>query len=348
MTIKDIAKLAGVSSATVSRVMNDDPGVSERLKRKVRKVIQETNYVPNTVGRTLRKSKSNMILVMLPTLSNPFYSKILKGIEERASQQGYGILVSITHLDVKIEKKYLIMLQTKQVDGGISFFSTLSLDELNSVARQYPLVQCCEYTDGAQLPRVMIDNRQAAYEATHYFISHGHSRIAMISGSFYQSSEQAREQGYKDALLEAGLTFDPQKIYKSNYKPESGMECCRALLNLSEPPTAILTVSDMLAIGAIRYLKKAGLQVGRDIEVIGFDNASITRVYDPAISTVAQPRYNLGTIAVDLAIEKINDLTCANKEIILPHQLILRESTFGQDGYQTGLIDRVTDSINKK
>lgn len=327
MTIKDIAKLAGVSAATVSRVINDDPGVNKKSKQKVLQVIEETSYVPNTVGRNLRKSKSDMILVMLPTLSNPFYSKILKGIEKRASELDYGVLVSVTHLESKTEKKYLKMLQTKQVDGVISLFSKLDVDELNAFALKFPFVQCCEYTEGAQLPYVMIDNQKAAYEAARYFVSHGHKRIGMISGSFYASSERAREQGYKEALLDSGLPFDAKYILKSNYKPENGMDICRELLSLPEPPTAILTVSDMLAIGATKYLKSVGIEAGKDIEVIGFDNASITKVYDPTISTVSQPRYDLGTVSVDLVIEKINDLKVVNKGIILPHELILREST---------------------
>jgi len=327
MTIKDIAKLAGVSVATVSRVINEDAGVAEKLRNKVLQVIKETNYVPNTVGRNLRKSKSDMILIMLPTLSNPFYSKILKGIEQRASENGYGVLVSVTHHDAKIEKKYLKMLQMKQADGVISLFSTLDAEELNRVSADYPFVQTCEYTEGARLPYVMIDNKKAAYEATRYFISHGHKRIGMISGSFYESSEHAREQGYREAILDAGLDFDPGYIFKSNYKPESGMEMCRRLLSLPEPPTAILTVSDTLAIGAIKHLKSAGIRPGAEIEVIGFDNASITRVYDPSISTVAQPRFDLGTVSVDLVLEKIQNPNTVNKGIILPHELILREST---------------------
>lgn len=327
MTIKDIAKLAGVSVATVSRVINEDPGVADKLRQKVLQAIKETNYVPNTVGRNLRKSKSDMLLVMLPTLSNPFYSKILKGIEQAASKKGYGILVSVTHHEIKTEKKYLEMLQMRQVDGVISLFSTLSVEELNNLVMKYPFVQCCEYTEGAQLPYVMIDNKKAAYEATKYFISHGHKRIGMISGSFYASSEKAREQGYKDALMDGGLVFEDNYILKSNYKPESGMELCGELLSLSEPPTAILTVSDTLAIGAIKYLKSAGIKVGKDVEVIGFDNASITRVYDPPISTVSQPRYDLGTVSVELVVEKINNFEVVNKGIILPHELILREST---------------------
>ena len=327
MTIKDIAKLAGVSVATVSRVINGDPAVAEKLKVKVLQVIKDTNYVPNTVGRNLRKSKSDMILVMLPTLSNPFYSKILRGIEQRASENDYGILVSVTHHEARIEKKYLKMLQMKQADGVISLFSTLDVEELNRVSGEYPFVQCCEYTEGAQLPYVMIDNRKAAYEATRYFINHGHKHIGMISGNFYESSERAREQGYKEALLEAGLEHNPNYIVKSNYRPESGMDMCRALLSLPEPPTAILTVSDTLAIGAIKHLKSAGIKAGDKMDVIGFDNASITRVYDPTISTVAQPRYDLGTVSVDLVIEKINNMGIVNKGIILPHELILREST---------------------
>lgn len=327
MTIKDIAKLAGTSVATVSRVINNDSKVRKDLKEKVLHVIKETNYIPNNMGRNLRKSKSEMILVILPTLSNPFYSKILKGIEERANKLGYGVLLTVTHLQWKTEKKYLEMLQTRQVDGVISLFSKLSINAINELASRYAFVQCCEYTDGAKLSYVTIDNEKAAYSAVKYFISHGHKRIGMISGSFYENSEKSREKGYKSALIDAGLTFQDTYIIKSNYKPENGMEICEKLLKLTEPPTAILTVSDTLAIGAIKYLKSAGIKVGEDIEVIGFDNASITKVYDPSISTVSQPRYDLGTVAVDLLIEKIKDLSVVNKGIILPHELILRNST---------------------
>ena len=327
MTIKDIAKLSGTSVATVSRVINNNSNVRKDLKQKVLSVIKETNYIPNTMGRNLRKSKSEMILVMLPTLSNPFYSKILKGIEERASELGYGILLTVTHLQWKTEKKYLEMLQTKQVDGVISLFSKLSLNEINELAKVYPFVQCCEYTEGAALPYVMIDNEKAAYSAVKYFISHGHKKIGMISGSFYENSESSREKGYRNALIDAGLPFDERYIFKSNYTPENGMEICEKLLKLKEPPTAILAVSDTLAIGAIKYLKTINIKVGEEIEVIGFDNASITKVYDPSVSTVSQPRYDLGTVSVDLLMDKINDLSVVNKGIILPFELILRDST---------------------
>ncbi|PKM52662.1 MAG: LacI family transcriptional regulator [Firmicutes bacterium HGW-Firmicutes-7] len=327
MTIKDVAKVAGVSIATVSRVINKDTSVSPVTTKKVKKAIKEINYIPNTVGRNLRKSKSEMILVMLPTLSNPFYSKILKGIEERATEQGYGVLISVTHHDVKVERKYLKMLTTKQVDGAISLFSKLSLQEINDLASNYPFVQCCEYTEDAKLSYVMIDNQNAAYEATQYFIKKGHQCIGMISGSFYASSEKLREQGYKNALIEAGIDYDPTYIMKSNYKPESAMEICQTLLQLDPAPTALIAVSDTLAIGAIKYLKSIGMEAGVDIEIIGFDNASIASLYEPSISTVAQPRYDLGTTSVELVIEKINNLHSVNKKIILPHEILFREST---------------------
>lgn len=327
MTIKDIAKLAQVSAATVSRVMNNEPNVSEKSKEKVLKVVNETGFVLNTVGRNLRKSKSEMLLVILPTLSNPFYSKILKGIEEQAGKKGYGVLVSVTHLEQALERKYLNLLPMKQVDGVISFHSNLSVDDLTGLGEKYPIVQVCEYTEGAKVPYVKIDNYKAAYEVTKHFIANGHKHIGMISGSFYTSSEYAREEGLKKALQEAGLTFDDQYIVKSNYKAEDGIEKCKQLLSLPKPPTAILTVSDMLAIGAINHLEHIGIEVGKEIEVIGFDNNSITKVYSPTVSTVSQPRYDLGTVSVDLIFEKINNLGCVNKGIILPYELLFREST---------------------
>ena len=330
MNIKDVARVAGVSVATVSRVINQDKGVSEATIERVKKAIAETHYIPNTFGRNLRKTKSDMILVLFPTLSNPFYSTILKGIEDRAAELGYGILICVTHHDDAVEKKYLNMLRTKQVDGVISLYSTMAKKEINDLAVDFPFVQCCEYTDGAKVSYVMIDNKRAAEEATRYFIEKGHKNIGMISGNFYLSSEAQREEGYREALKSAGIPFRPEYIRKSNYRPESGMETCRELLELENPPTAILAVSDMLAIGAIRYLTSVGMEAGKGVEVIGFDNASIARFYVPSISTVAQPRYDLGTTSVDLIVEKIVSLRSITKKIILPHELIFRESTSGE------------------
>ena len=325
MTIRKIAELAGVSVATVSRVINNDPRVLKETKEKVMKVIDETGYVPNEVGRNLSKSKSNMILVVVPTILNPFYSKILKGIEERASEFGYGVLTAVTHLKPETEKKYLDMLRSKQVDGAITLYSTFGKQTMDELAEHYSIVEACEHIRGSNVSYTIIDNESAAYEAVTNFIQRGHKRIGLITGSYYKCSEQARGSGYEKALRDAGISYDERYVQVAEYTYETGAEACEKLLRLEDHPTAILTVSDSVAIGAINKISEFGLSVN-DVEVMGFDNTSITKMYMPTISSIAQPRYELGVVAVDLLMEKMSNPDTINKSVILPHEIIYRDS----------------------
>ncbi|MBN2299598.1 MAG: LacI family DNA-binding transcriptional regulator [Acholeplasmataceae bacterium] len=327
MNIKDVARLAETSVATVSRVMNNDPKVAKVTRQKVLAIIEESGYIPDAKGRSLRTQRSNKILVLIPTMSNQFYSRILQGVEAKAEEHGYQVLVAITNLEVIQEEKYLDMLKSRHVDGAISFFSTLDPHQISEIAKKYPFVQCCEPTLGADVSSAVIDNREAIYEVTQDFIKKGHKRIAMISGDYYRFSEEAREKGYKDALREANIKFDDSLLKKSFYRLKEGESLTVELMNQKNPPTAIICVSDSLAIGSITALHKLEKKVGKDVDVIGFDNTSITSFYYPTISTIAQPRFDLGTTAVDLLMEKFNDNNSTNKKVILPHTVIHREST---------------------
>jgi len=325
--IKDIARLANTSVATVSRVINGDPNVSEALKKRVYDVIEETGYVPNFVGRNLRTSKSYKLLVILPDIANQFYSEILKGIEEQAGHCGYDVLTSITHLNTEIETRYLDMVKTRQVDGIISFYTAMDSEKIRELARTYPYVQACEPDMAAESSYVMIDNEKAAYDAVTYLIEKGYQSIGMISGTFYRNSENARETGYRRALQTAGLAFCSDNIKHASYDYATGYAECTRLLEQKEPVTAVFSVSDVVAAGAVRSVLDHGLVPGKDVGVIGFDNTSLSETYNPSITTVAQPRHDIGTIAVDLLMEKINDIHAISKGIVLPHHIVYRQST---------------------
>lgn len=327
MTIKEIAKLAKVSVATVSRVMNNDSRVSPATRRTVLAVIEETGYTSNQNARNLSTSKSNMVLVLIPTILNPFYSKILSGIEDEASKQGYQVLVGVTNIDPKREEKFFRMLKAKQVDGIISFITKTGSKDIEKLASVYPYVECCEFSGANNVTYTMIDNENASKSAVEHFIRKGHTKIGLISGNYYRCSEIARTIGYRSALEEANIEFDETKIVVSNYTYEKAYEVTGELIERHPDVTAILCVSDSNAIGCINKLKDIGKEVGKDIEVIGFDNDSITEFFEPTISTVAQPRYELGVQAMKLLVERIEDVSTISKKTILPFEIILRDSS---------------------
>jgi LacI family repressor for deo operon, udp, cdd, tsx, nupC, and nupG len=327
MTIKDIARLAETSVATVSRVLNDDPKVAPSTRAKVLQVVQENNYTPNITGRTMRTKKSNKVLVIIPTIVNSFYSKILQGIEARAEENGYEVLIAISNLEEIKERKYIDMLKTKQVDGCISLFSLLDANDIDQLASDYPFIQACEPTVGSHVSSVSVDNRQAMYDVTEDFIKQGHKRIGMISGDYYKYSELNRERGYKDALIDHEIKYDESLLIKKFYRYRDGGDALNELMALDNPPTAVICVSDSLAIGAVNQLLKMGKKPGKDVSIIGFDNTSITSNYVPSISTIAQPRFEIGTNAFDLLLDKLNENDSTSKKVILPYQIIHRDST---------------------
>lgn len=327
MNISEIAKLAGVSVATVSRTINNRGKVSPEVQKRVMEIVEKYHYVPNATGRSLRTSKTGMILVSIPDVFNSFYFDILQGIEKQTSENGYNIIVAPTQGTRTIEDKYISMLTTKQVDGFIALNTCMNATELYALSRNYPLVMACECPTGANVSCVEIDNHAAAYEAVKYLIHAGHSRIGMISSSLTCTSSIQRENGFKDACLDSHIHCHETDIIHNLHNFEGGYKACQILLNSSEPPTAIFCYSDEMAIGAIRYIFECNLTPGKDIDVIGFDDVDISQMYTPSITSVSQPCYDIGITATDLLMEKIKNIDSTIKKVILPHQLILRQTT---------------------
>lgn len=326
-TIHDVAKLSGVSVATVSRVLNNHTNVSTKTKEKVLSAIKQLHYQPNLLGRNLRKSETRKILVLLPTISNSFYSRIVKGIEDIGNENNYNVMVCNTNSDIARERNYLELLTTKLVDGVIFMTSELSGDELTKINKQYPIVLCSEYKDDAIVSKVGIDNVKASYDAVNYLINLGHKRIALINGSTKYLSTIHREMGYKKALSDANIDINPDYIRYNSYSYKGGIRATKELLALDKKPTAIFAIADSIAIGAIKELSSNNLNVSQDVAVIGFDNTSISSMYSPSITTISQPRYDMGKTAMRLLLKKIKDRESADDLVILEHELIIREST---------------------
>ncbi|MCI9273379.1 MAG: LacI family transcriptional regulator [Clostridiales bacterium] len=325
-TIKQVAKEAGVSVATVSRVLNGEDKVSPATKQHVLEVVKQMGYTPNVLGRNLRTSATRKVLVLAPSLSNQFYASVIRGMETVARKQAYQVLTSSTYSREETERELLSMLYSRSVDGVVLLSSKLSADQLSGIAREKPLVMCCEYTQGAQLSAVTIDNYQAGREAVEYLIKRGHKRIALITNESVYSARQ-RTQGYLDALTACGLPVKTEFIVPTEYTFQAGVSAAKKLMRIKDPPTAIFAISDELAAGVVKVLNEKGMRPGNDVDVFGFDNTSLAKMITPSLSTVSQPRRQMGEQAMTLLLEKITNKNTGNRLVILPHQLVLRETT---------------------
>ena len=326
MKIVDIARMAETSVATVSRVINNDPHVRPETRKKVQQIIDDTKFVPNSAGKNLRQSKSKKILAVLPTITNPVYSLLIKGLSDRAKANGYSIVIGVTDRTPEKEKEYLDMLKTRSVDGVVVFATTLSTAYIESISEKWPIVSCLTPIKGGNVSYCCIDDTSAAYDATKYLISLGHKRIAVIRNTFKPISQDGRDAGYRRAMEEAGLDIHEQEMF---YCEESRQiyDVIATLLNKADKPTAIFSFSDMIAIPAIKCLSEKGMHVGLDIDVVGFDNIEFSAFSEPSLTTVSQPLYQLGTSAFELLYERIEDEESVAKGIIFPHRLVIREST---------------------
>lgn len=324
--IKLVAKISGVSVATVSRVLNNSESVSTKTFEKVTKVIEELGYSPNVLGRNLRKNKTMNILVLLPSLSNSFYSKVIAGIENVAKENNYKIMIANTKLDPKQEQKYLDMLTTKQFDGLILLASSQTKQKLDYLSKNYPIIQCCEYIHNTKTSIVSIDNYQAGFDATKYLIKLGHKKIGLVSNEKYLSATQ-REKGFIDALKKHDIEVNKDYIFHCDYSLEQSQKIADKISNYKNMPTAIFTISDQIAIGLISKLTQNGISVPKDISVMGFDNTNICNIYNPTITTVSQPQFEIGKKSMELLIQKIQDINIKDKQIFLNHNLVIRNST---------------------
>ncbi len=329
-TIKEVAKFSGVSVATVSRVINNSDSVTENTRKKVLKAIEKLGYSPNLLGRNLRQSKTYKILVLLPTVSNAFYSRIVSSIEKKAAEAGYNTMLCVTGSDIEKENRYLDLLRTKLVDGAIFLTSEQSAEDISALAKDFPIVQCCEKVENSDTAFVGIDNYNAAYDAVTYLQSIGHKKIAFVGVNGGYLSADIRLRGYLDAMENAHLpVLDGFVNLQSGYSYRYGEEACRELLSLKERPTAVFTVADSLAIGFIRTLHSNSIETGKEMSVIGFDDTAMAKMYIPSITTVAQPRASIGEKAMELLLEQMECLGLKREypSYFLEHELKIREST---------------------
>ena len=327
VTIKDVAKAAGVSVATVSRVLNNSAAVSASAAENVNNAIRELGYSPNFLGRNLRKRETNIILAIIPSTEQTFYSDIIKGMQNAASEHGYDILLSTSNSSYIIEMRLLDMLFKRTVDAAILLGTQLDVKTLTDLNKQHYIALCCERVEGADVLTVTVDDDGGAFSAVNSLIEMGHTRIGLVSTTVNSLSSYDREQGYKRALGENGIELREDYIYRGTYDFSHGIKAFEHFMSLPEPPSAIFCISDILAASVVKKAISEGYSIGSDISVCGFDNILLSWMYTPGITTVEQPCYDIGRTVVTELIENINSGTKSNKKIKLPYKIIKRESS---------------------
>lgn len=325
MSIQKIAKLAGVSVATVSRVLNNSDTVKDKNRDKVLEAIKASNYQPNLLARQLRTARSSMVLVLVSDISNPFCAEIVKGIEEQAEQNGYRILLCNSGSDINRSRSSLQLLAGKMVDGVITMDAFTTLTELTQLIGNMPWVQCAEYADAGDISCVGIDDVHASRQLVAHLVASGRTRIALINHDLSYKYAQLRQQGYQQELEQRGLSWQAVS-YASDLSYNAGKRAMEALLNADTQPDAVFAVSDTLAAGAMAAIQAAGHQVPQDMAVAGFDGSELAEMISPPLTTIAQPSRDIGRTAFSLLLQKIDDPQSPTERVMMDWRLIVRAS----------------------
>ncbi|GGI45282.1 LacI family transcriptional regulator [Paenibacillus marchantiophytorum] len=327
--IKDVAKKAGVSVTTVSRVLNGEKYVKDELKLKVKHAIDELGYAPSHIARSLVRKKTDLIGVIVPDLTSSFYSTILSSIEETASLNDYNLLVCNIIEDIDKELKYLNVFKQMRVDGIIIMHEKLS-DEIRSLLNklEVPVIFSSVKPIDQKFISLIIDDYQAAYDATNYLIELGHERIAFIGGDMRDiTSGQNRYVGYRNALTNNHVKIIYDYIKFGDYKMQKGYDLMKEILACEPRPTAVFAVSDDMAVGAMNCVHDHQLKVPDDISIIGFDGSQLTELVRPRLTSMEQPIHEMGKLTVETLIQLIEDQEGSPEEdLILGHKLVVRDS----------------------
>lgn len=339
----DVAHRAGVGVGTASRVLNNEPRVSEDKRQRVLSAIEELGYRRNAIARSLKVSRTKTIGVVIPDIANEFYSEIVRGVEDAARSESYNIILCSTDGNSAQEQSTIVMLGEKQVDGIILLsYSLCSAVQESLKAANIPVALISTLCEEEAFITVNISNEQAAAQATVYLIGLGHRSIAMLAGPRQDADGgENRLQGYRSALQKHSLPYVEQLVERSEaYTYEAGYSKTKLLLEKEKVFTAVFAASDHMAVGCIKALWDNGLRVPQDISVIGFDNLSITAYSTPPVTTVNQPRYEMGRLAAQALCGALAGEQAAGCHFVLEHSIVCRESVS-----RPGTLEKYVDSF---
>ena len=324
--IKDVADAAGVSTATVSRVLANKPHVRQEVKARVMKVVKKLNYRPNRVARSLRSQKSTIIGLIVSDIENPFFQQVSRAVEDAAHEQGYSVMLCNNDEDPDKEQRYLHLIRDENLAGIILSPTRQTADNFSETSElNIPMVVIDRRVSNVEVDNVLIDNVQAAHTITTHLIEHGYRRIGAIFGIGSTTGRERRE-GFVQALKAHDLQPSTDLVKYANPREDDGFNTTLKLLQLPEPPEAILTSNSLLAAGALRALRESKKAIPEEVAFASFDETTWAKIVVPALTVIEQPTYEIGRTATELLIKRIQDPTRSTREVTLKSKLIVRQS----------------------
>ncbi|HCH0392423.1 TPA: substrate-binding domain-containing protein [Vibrio parahaemolyticus] len=328
-TMKDIAKLAGVSTSTVSHVINKTRFVSEEISERVNNAAKELNYyAPSALARSLKVNRTKTIGMLVTTSTNPFFGEVVKGVERSCYHKGYSLILCNTEGDNERMRQSINTPLQKRVDGLILMCSSLEGERID-VFERYPDIPVVVMDWGPMLftsDKIQDNSLRGGYLAAKYLIDCGHTEIGCITGPLIKHQAQMRYEGYKRAMNEAGLEFNANWIIESDFECEGGYQAFKKMAERGTLPSSIFVSNDMMAMGVINAANELGIKVPDDLSIIGYDDIHIAKFMSPSLTTIRQPKYRLGQAAVETLVRRLDDKSNEAQVVQLEPTLVVRNS----------------------
>lgn len=306
-TIRDIARLAGVSVATVSGVLNNKPTVKPVLVERVKKAMDALDYHPDQVARSLRVRRTSTIGMVIADVTNPFFTEVIRGVEKEAQSNGYSVILCDANEDPDLEQHYLSSLFARRVDGVLLAETSSSSIRESRIHKRFPIVLIDRVPPGFTGAAVITDNFSAAYEGTRHLIELGHRKIAIITGQLSLSNGMDRLEGFRKALQEQHLALPDKYLQHGNFQLESGYQCGLELMRLPVPPTAVFSCNNKMTLGLMRALGELRVNCPQTLSVLGFDDFEWSAYFTPRLTTIAQPTYEMGRQAMQMLLRMLQE-----------------------------------------